>query len=269
MPEGPECHTISKRLGRILKDKKILSIEIHGGRYKKHGNPYGFDEFIKNIKNCAVESVKVKGKLIYLCFSNDFVLLNTLGMSGSWRLKESKHCDVSIQYGTGEKIWFKDQRHFGTLKFIRKSELENKLNKIGPDVLSSEFTEEFWYELCLKYQEWTFPKLLMNQSKISGIGNYLKCEILYASAVSPHIKIGETPVCKVQSIFENSRIISLSSLRAKGVSIRDYQLPDASNGSFQFKLKVYNKKQDYHGYKVIKELTDDKRTTHWVREIQN
>ena len=50
MPEGPECHTISKRLGRILKDKEILSIEIHGGRYKKHGNPYGFDEFIKNIK---------------------------------------------------------------------------------------------------------------------------------------------------------------------------------------------------------------------------
>ena len=269
MPEGPECHTIARRLSKLLSGKKLISLTIHGGRYKKHGPPVGFLEFVSRITNeTIILNIEVKGKLLYWSFSNDFVLLNTLGMSGSWRHKSSKHCGFSIDYGNNQNIWFKDQRHFGTLKFIPSTDLDIKLKKIGPDILGRKLTQEYWINLCRKYQNWTLPKLIMNQNKISGVGNYLKCEILYASKISPHRKISQISSAQLVGVLKNMLMISRASLKAKGVSIRDYNLPDGSDGNFQFKLQVYNRKKDRGGNKVIKEKTDDKRTTHWVPELQ-
>ena len=187
MPEGPECHIIGNKLHKILSGKKLLSVEILGGRYQKHGNPTGYDEFTET-SEITIEEIKVKGKLIYWKFSNGFYMLNTLGMSGGWRNSKSKHCDVVVNYeknGKSKSIYFKDQRHFGTLKFVQEAGMTKKLKQLGPDVLSVELTKDKWLSLCKKYGHWTMPKLIMNQGKISGIGNYLKCEVLYMARISP------------------------------------------------------------------------------------
>ncbi len=98
MPEGPECHIIGNKLHKILGGAKLLSIEILGGRYQKHGNPSGYDEFTETGGEITIEEIKVKGKLIYWKFSNGFYMLNTLGMSGCWRSNKSNHCDVVVKY---------------------------------------------------------------------------------------------------------------------------------------------------------------------------
>ena len=124
MPEGPECHIIGNKLHNILRSAKLCSIEILGGRYQKHRNPTGYDEFTATRDEITIEEIKVKGKLIYWKFSNGFYMVNTLGMSGGWRNSKSKHCDVVVKYEKGGKsksIYFKEQRHFGTLKFVGES----------------------------------------------------------------------------------------------------------------------------------------------------
>ena len=163
MPEGPECHSIAISLNSLLKSKNIKSIVITGGRYQKHGPPDGYTEFCQTLtdKHVVIEDVLVKGKLIYWVFSNDFVMLNTLGMSGCWTSKCRKHCDVHVEYDD-KKIWFQDQRHFGTIKFIHKSKLGKKLESLGCDVLTEEFTESQWQYLCGRYNNKTLPALIMN-----------------------------------------------------------------------------------------------------------
>jgi len=274
MPEGPEVKVIGSQLDRILSGKKLENIAIHGGRYEKHGAPEGWDLIAKNIKSTEliIRSIETKGKLIYWKLSNGWYLLNTLGMSGCWRKQNSKHCDVSFSYETDEgdvkRIYFKDQRHFGTLKFVDQDGMAKKLRSIGPDVLTRDFTLEKMKALFTKNTHWSLPKLLMNQRKISGIGNYLKCEILYAAKLSPHRKLSSLTDLEIESLYGYCRSIPLASLAKKGVSIRDYVTPDDSEGSFQFSLKVYMKKKDPVGNKVKKEQTEDKRTTHWVPEVQ-
>jgi len=279
MPEGPEVKVIGTYLNRILSGATLKNIQIHGGRYKTHGVPDGWDFMYSSITqdtaDVKIVAVHVKGKLLYWEFSNGWYLLNTLGMSGTWRKTKSKHCDVSFVYAkeeTQHRIYFKDQRHFGTLKFVNSHDLSKKLKKIGPDVLTArgrrDITSEMFQTLCNKYKNWSLAKLLMNQSKISGIGNYLKCEILYASKLSPHRKLKDLNQENIETLIKYCKKIPLKSLASQGVSIRDYAAPGGEEGTYQFSLKVYMKKVDPKGNKVITEKTEDKRTTHWVPSIQ-
>lgn len=270
MPEGPECHSIAKSLNDLLNSKNINSIKILGGRYLNHSYPLGYKEFCTSIKTSptTIKNISVKGKLIYWIFSNDFIMLNTLGMSGSWTKNCHKHCDVCVEYGDDKKIWFRDQRHFGTIKFIPKSQLGKKLESLGCDVLTDDFTESQWQYLCERYGNKTLPALIMNQKRVSGIGNYLKCEVLYQAKISPFRKIDEMSPTELMEVYKYMKIIPRASLKAKGVSIRDYNLPDGGEGNYQVTLKVYNKKHDPIGNKVKKSQTADKRTTHWVPAVQ-
>lgn len=272
MPEGPECHIIGHKLHKILNSTKLISIEILGGRYAKHGKPIGYEEFIKNDPLINIQEIHIKGKLIYWKFSNNFYLLNTLGMTGIWVTNPSKHCDIAVNYeknGKHNTIYFKDPRHFGTLKFVKELELQKKLKQIGPDILSTELTKDKWLFLCRQYKHWTMPKLIMDQTKISGIGNYLKCEVLYMSHISPLIKISNISQEKLLICHNYLLNIPRASLKAQGLSIKNYHMPDGQKGDYLFMLKVYTRDTDPNGHKVQKIITDDKRTTHWVPEHQS
>ena len=53
-----------------------------------------------------------------------------------------------------------------------------------------------------------------------------------------------------------------------GATIQSYQSFDDKPGSYTQKMVVYGQKTDPEGNTVIKEKTDDGRTTHWVPEVQ-
>ena len=53
---------------------------------------------------------------------------------------------------------------------------------------------------------------------------------------------------------------------SKGATISTYYNIDEKKGVFKF--KVYGKEKDDLGNIIIKEKTDDGRTSHWVKEIQ-
>ena len=73
---------------------------------------------------------------------------------------------------------------------------------------------------------------------------------------------------ELMEVYKYMKIIPLASLKAKGVSIRDYNLPGGEVGNYQFSLKVYNKNKDSLGNVVKRVQTEDKRTTHWVPAVQ-
>ena len=189
MPEGPECHLAALHLEQICKDKLITSIDIHGGRYQKHGPFDGFDTLKIHINEgtSRVKAVGSRGKLIIMFFDNSWCILCTLGLKGAWTSKKTKHCDVSIDVDAKQRLWFKDQMHYGTLKYVDLEETICKMKSLGPDVTVKDkaFTQEYLRTIVQKYPKWDLAKLLMDQSKMSGIGNYLKAEILYRCKLAP------------------------------------------------------------------------------------
>jgi len=268
MPEGPEVKTITNDLNNMLKNSILERIEIVGGRYKNGIDKY--DDFSKKIpEERTIQKVNCKGKFIWFEFNSNWSLWCTLGMSGGFTLEYSKHCDLKFVTTKGN-IWFRDQRHFGTIKFCNEPKnLEKKLISIGPDILSDlNFTLKQFLDIIKKYPDKTLPKILMDQSKISGIGNYLKSEILYYSKISPFRKIKNISNKELEIVFKYSKEISLKSYKSGGATIRNYSDINNVDGKFIFEFKVYSKKVDDNMYNIIKSKTDDGRTTHWVPEIQ-
>ena len=267
MPEGPEVKRNTDFLNRELSGKMFEHLQILSGRYKTHGPFSGYEKMIG--KMLIVSEVCCKGKFIYFKFQDGSSLWSTLGMSASWQKKATKHSRVHIKTNYGNEVYFNDIRNFGTLKYVEtEKELQDKLNTLGPDVLSSYVDTELFKNCLDKKPKWSIAKALMNQSVVSGIGNYLKAEILYAAKISPHRLCKDLTKDEVELIAEKSFEITNASYRSGGATIMTYRDENNEKGLYSRRFMVYNHKTDPKGNKVIKETTTDKRSTYWVPEIQ-
>tara|TARA_B100000282_G_scaffold21415_1_gene14207 strand:- start:736 stop:1542 length:807 start_codon:yes stop_codon:yes gene_type:complete len=267
MPEGPEVKRNTDFLNKQLSGKFISEIKILSGRYQKHGSFDGYEKMTK--KMLVISEVCCKGKFIYFKFQDGSSLWCTLGMSAAWQKKETKHSRFHIKTNYGNEVYFNDIRNFGTLKYVEsEKELNDKLNTLGPDVLSSYVDTELFKSRLDKKPKWSIAKALMNQTVVSGIGNYLKAEILYAAKISPHRLCKDLTIEEIKLISEKSFEITNASYQSGGATILSYRDENNEKGLYSRRFAVYNHKTDPKGNKVIKETTTDKRSTYWVPEIQ-
>lgn len=278
MPEGPEVTVIKNGLNDLLKNKYVYNFNFeHKARYQKK-RPDNYNEIYKEFP-IKIKSVESKGKLIYFCFNNDWYLFNTLGMSGGWYTKKGKHTVVNLEYSNKindetKTLYFDDQRHFGTFKFVKgKTELEKKLKTIGKDLLNDNIT---YTDFLTKYNKVKHKKIdvVLNDQKIfSGIGNYLKAEILYQAKISPHTIIDNIPDWKLKQLLDCIKDRIIASYQLNGASVQNYSDLKGNSGGFQNFFKVYKQKIDPKGNKVISERVskpnDPKsQKTYWVPTIQ-
>ena len=258
MPEGPECHTIANRLEQWIKGRNITGIEAVAGRYKTRGIPgqHLLETAIR--AQCAeVGQVGAHGKMIYLRLPRaNLVIISTLGLSGKWSNKRTAHCDVRVETDEG-KVWFKDQLHYGTLVVVGQEAFERRLRRLGPDVtLGASISEEWWRLFVERKGDKSVAEVLMNQSWIAGIGNYLKAEIMYAAEIAPLSRLDDLPKRVVARLLECINTIPHAWYMAK-----------VGRGPRQ-KMKVYGRRKAPGGAPVVRTKTPDARITHWDQTVQ-
>ena len=267
MPEGPEVRITTDFLSKFV-NTSFSSVSILSGRYTKK-DIVGLSEAVFP---ATIKSVDCKGKFIYFTLTNkdkEYYLFSTLGMSGLWSNKQTKHSRFAFALEGENKLYFNDIRNFGTLKFVHnKKELDKKLKSLGPDILSDNVDLQDFLNRFDKKHNKTIAECLMNQSVISGIGNYLKAEILYCSRISPHRLVKDINEFEWESLHFNSIQQTRRSYSLGGATIATYRQPNGAEGLYNRRFAVYNQKEDLKGNQVIKETTADKRTTHWVPNIQ-
>ena len=270
MPEGPEVRKTTDGLSKCFLNKEIEFFEFSSGRYKKK-DPTGYLDFCEELPK-LVTGVGCKGKFIYFLFADGSSLWNTLGMSGYWSFSPGRHVRAALSTVDGHSMFYNDMRNFGTFKYTTSEcHLNRKLASIGPDLLSKDISLEEFRQSLTKGKRGKKPisQLLMDQAVVSGIGNYLKAEILYSTRISPHRLCENITEEEMQSLFYASRSIMRLSYESGGATIKNYKDPSGKNGVYTRRFAVYNQKSDPLGYNVIREKTADKRTTHWVPELQH
>ncbi len=266
LPEGAEVKIIGETLAKWTSSKQITEINVLSGRYLK--KPISGIDFALSNTPLDIVGIGVHGKFIYWITRNDIFLYNTLGMTGTWTRIKTKHSRVEIKLDD-ESVYFTDQRNFGTLKFVEgRSALIEKLKSLGPDLLSQSVEDGLFISRLRSKNKWTIAKALMDQSVVSGVGNYVKAEALWRARISPHRKIEDLQDDKLGLLKKCCQEVLLSSYSDGGASIRNYVRPDGTLGEYTSRFAVYNQDEDPDGNKVIKESTADGRTTHWVPAVQ-
>lgn len=248
--------------------------------------PEGLKEFLTSfrtdtirmiaISECKVVSVKTRGKFMYWEFSNGWYLLCTFGMSGQWSPKQGKHVCLDITLYDDKvnvetfNIYFNDPRHFGTIKFVKgEDQLKTKLSELGWDPLQDDLTKySDWLIGVLSKTSKPIGQLLMDQSLFAGVGNYIRAEALYLAKMSPWKPANQFSKDDAQNLFQACIDVMQTSYQYQGATIQTYKTAYGEEGRYSSCFKVYGKKTDPLGNKIIKEDTPDKRTIHWCPTVQ-
>ena len=277
MPEGPEVRVMTCNIRNLIysMDKpELISVEVIQESFKKRCT--NLDKFQRS----TVKEVNAKGKFTYIRLHNGTCIGITYGMTGNIRIDDEGSCEpepldrhlvVKFTHSNGV-FYYHSTRHFGYIKLLTDAELNLKLASLGPDILdlnplSMEQVVKIWRS---KPKANITNVLLTHQNLISGIGNYIKSEIMYRAHVYPFATVDKLTDETLYKLYLEARTVANLAFTDGGASLYTYTdlSGDKSDLTFKLKLQVYGKDTDPEGRVVAKIQTPDKRTTHWVSEIQ-
>ena len=264
MPEGPEVKIVVDYLNKNLRNKKIRSFSHCSKPYKeKYENVIcRINEFtpIKFTKFFCI------GKTSFLKLDDKNYFSFHLGMTGKWSKQKEKHSHLKLETFDKTIIYFTDPRRFGNIKIISDTELSKNYFKEG-DLLNFDTPIDKYVSYLIKNlkTEQEVCKILLNQKYFSGVGNYLKSEILYKSKIHPHKKWNKLNKKEITKICKYTKQTMIDSYNSGGAELRDFKNP--KNDS-KLELLAYGKEKDKKGRKIISQITKDQRRTFWCPSIQ-
>jgi formamidopyrimidine-DNA glycosylase len=184
MPELPDVEIIKRTLEKQVLGKQIREIVIKDIRVIQ-----GTDEKTLNkvSKGKKLNTLKRYGKYLFIELNQSAWLTLHFGMTGNlFFVNEAEETirfeRVSFILSESERLAFDDQRIFGRIGLTSSPEEFIHFNKLGPDALLVSYEE---FHTIIRKQRIAIKEVLMDQNKISGIGNVYADEILFQAQISP------------------------------------------------------------------------------------
>lgn len=184
MPEITEVIITAQYLETII-GESILSFESNGK----------YDKLNMKMPQMII-SIKTKGKFMWFEL-DDYYIFFTFGLTGKLSLIPLDYIKIKFSL-TKNTLYLSDKLNYGSVSIVEKEPklLEKKLSQLGDDFLQEPLSVQEFVNLknkiANKYPDKLIATVLMDQTNKglgSGIGNYLLCEILFLSKISPHTQI--------------------------------------------------------------------------------
>jgi formamidopyrimidine-DNA glycosylase len=243
MPELPEVETVRRALELRIRGKRIVSAEVRHPHLRRTLDTNA----ISCVQGRSFEAFRRRGKYLILDLSGDVSLVVHLGMSGRLLLCSSaevfdKHDHVRITMHGGCELRFRDPRRFGSIAVWPTSEVMDRppLAGLGIEPLAREFTPSRLEELVSGLRR-PIKSLLMDQSRLAGIGNIYANEILFEARLYPFVPAGLLQPREIRKLHAAIVQTLRRAVERGGTTIRDYSDPLGQPGWFRLELAVYQR----------------------------
>lgn len=260
MPENAEAYIISDQLREKIKGKIIQSYKLSGLLKVIHFDTLKLPSIIENVKSY--------GKKVIIELSEQLIIIS-LGMSGKFKFDDQKHNHVTFILND-LTLYYNDVRRIGSsIEIIDICNYDIYLEKLGPCLLGSALTEwitpKKWKQLFYKSGNRAIIDILMDQSKISGVGNYLRIDILYLAGVYPFRVVNDITKRELELIRIASHEIVLLAYKMGGHTLLDYV--DTNNNKGGYEPLIYGQRKDHNGF-TVNNCKFNGRTVYYVKEVQ-
>jgi formamidopyrimidine-DNA glycosylase len=237
-----------------------------------------------------IVNVQALGKKILIGLEDGTLIVNELKMSGYWSWEDDSPAHTRLTFlfryphapMVQYEFYFVCVRNFAITKaYFTEAEKKAFFESIGPDILQHALTTPIsknrWRERFLKKtikrpgsKPFLICDALLEQKIFSGLGNYLRADILWLARISPLRPAQEL----TEDEYERLRIAAHTLIRkayeAGGTTVRTYRDVDGDVGHYQ--CLVYMQFTDPLGNKVVRSRFPEskwtKRTVHWVPSLQ-
>jgi formamidopyrimidine-DNA glycosylase len=251
-------------LSKILSEKNLVGLEVISGKYVDKIDKTGFTSSSFPL---SVAGIGCHGKFLYIIFKNKSSLWFTMGISGSLSETRSEHSRIRF-YFEDTDIFFSDKNNIGTVKYVEnKDRLIQKLQSLGPDILSDDFTQHSFIERIKSQKNKPISLIITDQKVISGIGQRIKSEALWLSKISPNSNISEISDSSLDILYKCIHSISSTLFANKKIKESYFKIYGKTFENDSDTL-VYNKSVDVLGNHVTKQKTADGKVSFWVPTIQ-
>jgi len=274
MPELPEVEIVARSLNSIVSGRTIASAALLRPRLAPDTTPR---KFSNHLKDAAINFVHRRGKHVLFDLDNGRTLITHLRMSGKFMLLDHDAVDPkfthAVLYFDDSRLVFQDQRHFGLMKIVRTDDLHEskEIKKLAPEPLGEEFTAEY-LRAALKTSRRSLKEVLLDQTKVCGLGNIYASEALFLSGASPRIRANRLTKTKTSALLENIRLV-LSEAVELGITLpvdpADIGGSIYGNGS-QWEWRVYDREGEscLSCGSPIARIVQGGRSTYFCRKCQ-
>jgi formamidopyrimidine-DNA glycosylase len=240
MPELPEVETIRKDLTKLIVGGKILGITTDSPK-QVQPSPSLVE---KAIVGASIKEVERRAKLLQIFLSNGKVIVIHLKLTGRVLVRKKtapkdQHQRVTISLNEDRELRFVDLRKFGWVKVMTGGELEYVNREFGKEPLDDLDLKSF--REILSSTRRPVKVLLMDQKKISGIGNIYACDALFLAGIHPSKKANSLSQRKQSKLFDAIEKVLTVGLKYRGASDQFYLDALGRKGSYQKHFLVYGR----------------------------
>jgi len=219
MPEGPEIRRAADRISKKIVGKEIHSLTLI---YPP------IVEFQEILQQSQIESITTRGKAMLIRFDCDLSMYSHNQLYGRWtvnrRSTEMKwNRSLRVEFLTDNfavRLWSATD-----IEIIPTSKEEDHpfISKLGPDILDDSCTPSLIFDRLKskKFCNRNASSLMLDQSFLAGIGNYLRSEILHQSGVHPNAKPRLVSDKKLQHWAETTKNLTKLSYDTGGFTVSE------------------------------------------------
>jgi formamidopyrimidine-DNA glycosylase len=217
MPELPEVEAARRLAEANILNKTIIKAIVADDDKVFQGNtPSEFQQHLEE-GNIKVIACKRRGKHLYFMLSSQPHLYLHFGMTGSFVIKgigaahyknfsvddatwPPRFCKLQLEFNDGTTLAFCDSRRFARSRLLSDPENSLPINKLGWDPLIDPVTATQFTQSLTKAKR-SIKAVLLDQSFIAGIGNWVADEVLFQARIHPEQPANSIPVEKSTLLY--------------------------------------------------------------------
>jgi formamidopyrimidine-DNA glycosylase len=231
MPELPEVEHVVRALRPVVTGRRILAAELN---LKRTAPELSRAAFARQLRDAVITGVGRRGKYILFELESGRLLTTHLRMTGkfvSLTTDESlpPYAHVVFYLDDERRLVFCDMRQFGRMRLIKSvRQLPKELSTLAPEPLSEDFTEEYLVETLSRSRR-SLKQLLLDQTRVLGLGNIYAVEALFLAGVHPLKPANKLSKPRARKLYQAIRQILHEAIEAG--STLQIDLADG-NGSY-------------------------------------
>ena len=275
MPELPEVEHVVRALRRAVLGRQIVASEV---RLPKLISPTSSSTFSRRLKNARIESIDRRGKYILIELDSNRVLAVHLRMTGKFLVLTPDdplppHAHAIFYLDDERRLVFRDQRQFGVMKLVAKSQLGTTkgIQELAPEPFSEDFSLSYLKETLARSRR-TLKTLLLDQTRVLGLGNIYAAEALFRARINPFKVASELSSRRVERLHQAIRDVLRAAV--SGNSSRRINLENPNGFSYGEAFgkvwQVYEREGEacFKCGTRIRRLTHGGRSTYWCPQCQ-
>lgn len=245
MPELPEVETIARGLQPLLPGRRIGSVEVlHADVLREPP-----DDFERALRGRLFIGVGRHGKNLALELDPPGTLWVNLGMTGRLLAvlpdrpapsSPPTHPALRFELEGGGTLVYDDVRRFGSVEHLAPPETEARIGRLGPEPLAPDFGPD---ALAAKLSRSRSPvrSWLLDQRKVSGVGNIYANEALHRAGIHPARPARSVRPAEAAELHRELRDVLEEAVESRGTTLRDYRDATGERGRFGSLLRVYGR----------------------------